>query len=121
MVADAQRRRQNAEDEEGLALRLELDVVGHRVRQQERRLEEHLRQEQPQQDRRVGGLAEALEVGGHPQLGEGDGAGAEVLGPVDAEGHGQGVEPQLAVSLDRFEVIDDGNSEAGDRVQDGTE
>ena len=120
VVAEAHRGRQNPEHEERLARRLVLDVVGHRVRDQERRLEEHLGQQQPKDDRRVRRLADGLEVGGDPELGQGDGRGAYVRGVFDAEGDGEGVEAHLAIALDGLEVVDDGDPESGDGVEDGT-
>jgi hypothetical protein len=59
-------------------------------------------------------------VGGLPrdaELGEVDGADADPLGGVDAELHGKRHEPELAVALNRLEVVDDGDAEPGPRVE----
>ena len=96
-----------------------LDVVRDRIREQQRGLEVHLWEYQPQDDRRVRRFSNAVEVGGDAQLGERDGSRAYPLGPVDAEGDGEGVETHLAVALDGLEVVDDGDPEPRDGIEDG--
>jgi hypothetical protein len=120
MLTDAQCRRQDAEHQEWLRGRLVLDVVLDGVRQKQGGLEVDLRQNESEQDRRVQWLAEAVQVGGDAQLGEGDRARAYPLGRIDAERHRERLETERAVALDGLEVIHDRNAKPRNRVEDRT-
>ena len=66
----------------------------------------------------VGGT-DGVEVRGDAELREVDGADADPLGLLYAEGDGERVHPQRAVTLDRLEVVDDGDAQARERVEHG--
>mmetsp|Transcript_7604 Transcript_7604/g.25876 ORF Transcript_7604/g.25876 Transcript_7604/m.25876 type:complete len:223 (-) Transcript_7604:570-1238(-) len=117
VVPHGQRGGEDAEHEEGLRRGLVLDVVLDGVLEEEA-LRVELREEQRAEDGRVPRLADAVQVGGHAELGEVDGPHAEPLGRVHAEGHGQGVHAQLPVPLDGLEVVADGDPEASNGVKD---
>ena len=53
-------------------------------------------------------------------MGQGHGGGADPFGAVNAKCNREGVESECTVTFDGFEVVDDGNSETSNRVEDRT-
>jgi hypothetical protein len=102
--------RQNPKHKKRLRTRLVLDIIPHRIRNQQRRLKINLRQNQCQQNGHIRILPNGREVSRHSELGDGDGSGADPFGGVDSEGYGEGLEAHGAVSFDGFEVVDDCDS-----------
>lgn len=119
MVTNAKSGRQDTKDEERLRRGLVLDIVLNGIRQQQSRLEVHLRQDQTQQNGGIRRFTDAIEVGGDAQLGDRDRSRTDPLGRVDAKGDGKGLQAKRAVSFDRLEVIDNGDSETSNGVEDG--
>lgn len=110
---------EDAEDEEGLGRGLVLDVVCDRVLQEGGELEIDLGDDEAEKDEGVVCLAHRRKVGRNAELCEVDGPHADPLGLVDSELDREGHEAHGAVPLDRLEVIDDCDSQAGQRVEGG--
>mmetsp|Transcript_29873 Transcript_29873/g.101534 ORF Transcript_29873/g.101534 Transcript_29873/m.101534 type:complete len:383 (+) Transcript_29873:64-1212(+) len=116
-MRNGQRGREDAEDEERLGRALVLDVVLDGVLEEVLGLGPDLGRDEPAEDQGVGRLADVREVRRHRDLRDVDHARADVLGAVDAEGHGQGLEAELAVALDGLEVVDDGDAQPREGVE----
>mmetsp|Transcript_24319 Transcript_24319/g.75058 ORF Transcript_24319/g.75058 Transcript_24319/m.75058 type:complete len:215 (-) Transcript_24319:615-1259(-) len=119
VVADGQGGDEEAEDEEGLGGGLVLDVELDGVLEEVGELGGDLGEEEAEEDGGVGLLVDGVEVGGDAELGDVDHGGADVLGAVDAELDGEGLEAEGAVALDGLEVVDDGDAEPGEGVGHG--
>ena len=65
--------RQNPKHKKRLRTRLVLDIIPHRIRNQQRRLKINLRQNQCQQNGHIRILPNGREVSRHSELGDGDG------------------------------------------------
>lgn len=102
---------QDTKDQKGLGRCLVLDIIVDWVRQKQGRLEINLRQEKTHQDGRIGGFSNRVQVRGNPQLGQGNGRSANVLGAVDTKGDREGIEAHGAVSFNGFKIIDNGDSQ----------
>lgn len=119
MVVDSQGGGEDAEYQEWLGSGLVLDVVLQGIFQQVCELCENLWDDESEEDGGVGGFADGVEVGRHGDLSRVDESCADVLGTVDAEFDGQRLQAELGVSFDGLEVVDDGDAEAGQRVERG--
>jgi hypothetical protein len=117
MVSEAQTRDQNTKDQKGLRGCLILDIIINRIRKEKGRLKVDLGQDEPQQDQGVGGFSKGVQVGSNPQLGESDRSGTNPLRTIDTKGDGQGVESHGAISFDGLEIVDNGNAQTSDRVE----
>jgi hypothetical protein len=112
---------QDTKDQKGLCRCLVLDIIVDGVGQKQGRLEINLWQEKAHQDGRIGGFSDREQVQGNTQLGKGDRPGANFGGSVDTKGDREGVEAHGAVTFNGFKIIDNGNSQTGNRVEDRTE
>ena len=119
MVANAQCSSENAENEEGLRGGLVLHIVGNRVWQKESGLEVDLGQDQGKKDRGICRLANRIKVGGNSKLSYGNRPSADVLGTINTERNGERLQAEFPITLNGLEIIDNGNAEASNRVEDG--
>jgi hypothetical protein len=119
VVAAGERGGEDAKDEEGLSRGLVLDVVCDGVLEEGGELEVDLGDDETEEDEGVVGLAHRGEVGSDTKLGDVDRPNADPLGLVDSKLDGERHEAHGAVPLDRLEVVDNGDSQAGERVQGG--
>ena len=117
MVTNGQRRCKDTKDQKGLGRCLVFHVVLNGVWQKQGSLKVNLRKNQSQENTGICRLANGGQVGSHAQLRQGDGSGTNVLGRVHAKGHGEGLQAQCTVSFDRLEIVDNGNSKTGNRIQ----
>ena len=119
-MSDGEAGGQQSKDQEGLGRSLVLDVVGDGVGDEELCLEEHLREDEAEEDGSIGVLMEAcVQIRGDTELGDVDGADADPLCSVDAKSHWERLEAQRSISLDRFEIIDNGDTQTSEGVEDG--
>ena len=119
VVAACERGGEDAKDQEGLSRGLVLDVVCDGVLEEGGELQVDLGDDETEEDEGVVGLAHRGEVGSDAKLGDVDRPNADPLGLVDSKLDGERHEAHGAVPLNRLEVIDNGDSQAGERVQGG--
>ena len=121
MVSNAQSSGQDTEDQERLSRCLVLDIILDWIWQEQSRLEINLRQDERQEDSSIDRFSEGKQVGCHTQLGECHRSSTDPLRLVNTKSNWKGLQSQFPVSLDRLEVVDNGNSQTSNRVEDGAE
>ena len=95
------------------------DVVFDGIRQEKLELEKNLREDEREEHVAVPNLSDGAKVSRDEQLRGVDRTDADPLRLLHPESDGKRHEAHLAVALDRFEVVHDGNAETSDGVKHG--
>lgn len=117
VVTPSQTGRQETKHQERLRAGLVLDVILDWVGQEELELEENLRKDEAKENVGVRVFADGAQVKGDEKLRNVNGGHGEPLGLFDAERHGKGLQAELAITLDGFEIVDNGDAQTGDGVE----
>ena len=107
------------EYEEWLGGALVFNVVLNWVGDEIFDLEESLRKDECGEYGSIRFLAEPIQVSGDSKLREINAQGADILRGVHSKYDGDGINAGLAVAINSFEVVHDGDTEAGETVERG--